>query len=46
MAPYIFINNILHDIPIKQFGDGSSYRDYTYIDDIVAGVLGALDNPR
>ena len=28
---------------IPMFGDGSSSRDYTYIDDIVAGVLGALD---
>ncbi len=29
--------------PIPIFGDGSSGRDYTYIDDIVAGVLAALD---
>lgn len=28
---------------IPMFGDGSSSRDYTYIDDIVTGVLGAMD---
>jgi UDP-glucuronate 4-epimerase len=27
--------------PIQQFGDGSSERDYTHVDDIVQGVLGA-----
>jgi UDP-glucuronate 4-epimerase len=29
--------------PIPVFGDGTMRRDYTYIDDIVAGVLAALD---
>jgi len=29
--------------PIVMYGDGSMSRDYTYIDDIVQGVLGALD---
>jgi UDP-glucuronate 4-epimerase len=29
--------------PLPIYGDGSSGRDYTYVDDIVAGVLGALD---
>jgi UDP-glucuronate 4-epimerase len=29
--------------PIPVFGDGSMGRDYTYVDDIVAGVLAALD---
>jgi UDP-glucuronate 4-epimerase len=29
--------------PIPCFGDGSTERDYTYVDDIVAGVLGAVD---
>ena len=36
--------------PIPMYGDGTTERDYTYIDDIVAGVMGALDylraNPR
>lgn len=29
--------------PIPMYGDGSSSRDYTYVDDVVAGVLGALN---
>jgi UDP-glucuronate 4-epimerase len=29
--------------PIEMFGDGSTSRDYTYVDDIVAGILAALD---
>jgi UDP-glucuronate 4-epimerase len=32
--------------PIPMFGDGSSSRDYTYIDDIVDGVVAAIDQPR
>jgi UDP-glucuronate 4-epimerase len=28
--------------PVQQFGDGSSERDYTHVDDIVQGVLGAV----
>jgi len=43
MAPYLFTKAIIEGTPIKQFGDGSSKRDYTYIDDIVQGVLSALD---
>jgi UDP-glucuronate 4-epimerase len=30
---------------IPMFGDGSSKRDYTYIDDLVDGILAALDRP-
>lgn len=41
MAPYLFTEAILHDRPITQYGDGSTQRDYTYIDDIVAGILAA-----
>lgn len=29
--------------PIQMYGDGSTKRDYTYIDDIVAGIQGAID---
>jgi UDP-glucuronate 4-epimerase len=43
MAPFLFTRNILRKQPITQFGDGSTVRDYTYIDDIVAGVVAALD---
>lgn len=45
MAPYLFIDNICQERALKQFGDGTSERDYTYVDDIVSGVLGALDHP-
>lgn len=43
MAPWIFTENILTDQPIQQYGDGTSKRDYTYIDDIVSGVMASLD---
>jgi UDP-glucuronate 4-epimerase len=32
--------------PIELFGDGSTSRDYTYIDDIIDGVVAAIDQPR
>jgi UDP-glucuronate 4-epimerase len=41
MAPYLFTEAILKGKVINKFGDGSSERDYTYIDDIVAGVVAA-----
>ena len=43
MAPYLFTKWISEGHPLRQFGDGSSRRDYTYIDDIVSGVVAALD---
>jgi UDP-glucuronate 4-epimerase len=43
MAPYLFTKWIAAGHPLRQFGDGSSRRDYTYISDIVSGVLAALD---
>jgi UDP-glucuronate 4-epimerase len=45
MAPYQFIDKISRGETIQQFGDGSSSRDYTYIDDIVDGVVRAIDRP-
>jgi UDP-glucuronate 4-epimerase len=44
MAPYLFLNAIKNNIKFKKFGDGTSSRDYTYIDDIVSGIIGATDN--
>ncbi|MDP6636965.1 MAG: GDP-mannose 4,6-dehydratase [Phycisphaerae bacterium] len=38
-----FARLILAGEPIEMFGDGSSSRDYTYIDDIVSGVRSAID---
>jgi len=43
MAPYLFTKWIAEGHPLRQFGDGSSWRDYTFIDDIVSGVVAALD---
>jgi UDP-glucuronate 4-epimerase len=38
-----FTARIAEGRPIELYGDGSSSRDYTYVDDIAAGVLAALD---
>jgi len=46
MAPFIFVNRISRGKQIQQFGDGSSSRDYTYISDIVDGIVRALDRPH
>lgn len=45
MAYFRFVEAILEGRKIDVFGDGSVTRDFTYIDDIVAGVLAALDRP-
>ena len=44
MAPFMFLHGIKNGDCIKKFGDGSSSRDYTYIDDIVNGIFNALEN--
>ena len=46
LAIHKFTRAIWEGRPIQQFGDGSSRRDYTYIDDIVQGVRGAVDYSR
>ena len=45
MAYYRFTADIFAGRPIPVYGDGSQSRDFTYVDDIVAGVIGALDRP-
>lgn len=45
MAYYGFTQKILAGEPIEVFGEGRMARDFTYIDDIVTGVVAALDNP-
>ena len=45
MAPFKFLDSISRGSEIQQFGDGSSSRDYTYIDDIVDGIVRSLDRP-
>ncbi|MBW2617898.1 MAG: NAD-dependent epimerase/dehydratase family protein, partial [Deltaproteobacteria bacterium] len=42
MAFHRFLKAIAQGAPIRLFGDGSQSRDFTYIDDIVAGTLAAL----
>jgi UDP-glucuronate 4-epimerase len=44
MAPFKFIDGIYRGETIQQYGDGSSSRDYTYVQDIVKGIQGAVEN--
>ena len=44
MAIHKFARLMLEGAPVPRFGDGSSVRDYTYVDDILAGVLKAVDH--
>ena len=43
MAPYKFTKAIIAGKPIQRFGNGKTKRDYTYIADIVKGVVAAAD---
>ena len=45
MAAYLFARAIMDGRPISVFNNGDLRRDFTYVDDIVAGVLGCLDRP-
>lgn len=45
MAPYIFLTSILEGKPIHVFNHGDMQRDFTYIDDIIDGLLLLLDRP-
>ncbi len=45
MAPMLFTDAILNDRPIKVFNHGNMSRDFTYIDDIVEGLIKVIDNP-
>lgn len=45
MAAYMFTAKILAGEPIPVFNNGNMRRDFTYIDDIVAGIMGVLDHP-
>ena len=46
MSPYLFTTAIKNNKPIKVFNNGLSSRDFTYIDDVVAGVSNFLDLQR
>ena len=45
MAYYSFAEAIMRGEPLTVYDGGAVRRDFTYIDDIVAGVLGCLDHP-
>ena len=42
LAIHSFTNNILDDRPIQIYGDGSSFRDYTYINDTIQGIYNSI----
>ena len=42
---WLFTRAIFAAEPIQVFGEGNMRRDFTYIDDIVTGIVAALDNP-
>ena len=45
MAYFSFTQKILAGQPIEVFGEGRMARDFTYVDDIVDGIVGVLDRP-
>lgn len=45
MSPFLFANAILTGAPLKVFNRGAMQRDFTYIDDIVEGVVRVIDRP-
>lgn len=46
MALFLFTKAIMEDQPINLFNGGDMRRDFTYVDDIVSGVVACLDNPQ
>ncbi|HBH26084.1 MAG TPA: protein CapI [Rhodospirillaceae bacterium] len=46
MAPFIFTKAVSEGAPVRLFNAGDMRRDFTYIDDIVAGTIAALDRPE
>jgi len=46
MAIHLFARKILNGDSITLYGDGTTRRDYTYVDDIIDGVIRALDRAR
>lgn len=43
MAPWLFIESAYKGKTIRKFGDGTTRRDYTFINDFVAGFVNAID---
>ena len=46
MAPYKFMNAIKNEEVIYKYGKGDSFRDYTYVTDIVQGIVGAINSRK
>lgn len=46
MAPFLFIKSILEGESINVFNNGNLKRDFTYIDDIVSGILNVINSTR
>jgi UDP-glucuronate 4-epimerase len=46
MAIYRFTERLARGETVERFGDGSTARDYTHVDDIVGGIMAALAAPR
>lgn len=46
MAYFLFAEKIMENKPIELFGEGKLRRDFTYIDDIVDGVIAAMNAPK
>jgi UDP-glucuronate 4-epimerase len=45
MAPFLFTDKILREEEIQVFNNGEMFRDFTYIDDIVTGIIDVVDKP-
>lgn len=45
MALFLFTRAILQNQPIDVFNNGEMMRDFTYVDDIVEGIIRVIDNP-
>ncbi|MBS0184998.1 MAG: SDR family NAD(P)-dependent oxidoreductase [Proteobacteria bacterium] len=45
MSAFIFLRKIIKGEPIPVFNDGKMARDYTYVNDIVSGILKVLEKP-
>jgi UDP-glucuronate 4-epimerase len=45
MAPFLFVKDIIEGRPINVYNNGQMIRDFTYIDDIVEGIILCMEKP-
>lgn len=45
MAAFLFANAIMKGEPIRMFNNGNMKRDFTYVDDIITGIMNIIPNP-